>query len=104
MRRLMFMLMFVLLIPGLPLLGGENILENPGFEEGIIDPWVGRGCDADVVTDPIDPESYGSYAGRAFNRSSGWHSIAQDVMGKIPKKDFKRKNCVVSMSVISKQY
>ena len=56
-----------------------NLLDNPGFETGVVDPWVGRGCDIDVITDT----PFGVGAGRAYNRTSSWKGIQQDITSKV---------------------
>ena len=56
-----------------------NLLDNPGFETGVVDPWVGRGCDIDVITDT----PFGVGAGRAYNRTSTWKGIQQDITAKV---------------------
>lgn len=54
----------------------ENILVNPGFEEGTTG-WSGRGCSFDVVSSEANS---GSYSGRAFDRTQSWQGLKQSVL------------------------
>jgi len=56
----------------------ENLLINPGFEEGILG-WNDRGCTLSTST----VSRSGSYSGYATNRNSYWHGIKQSVLGKM---------------------
>jgi glucuronoarabinoxylan endo-1,4-beta-xylanase len=56
----------------------ENILVNPGFEEGTSG-WNGRGCDFSTSTESRS----GDYSGCATNRSFFWEGIKQSVLGKM---------------------
>ena len=56
----------------------ENILVNPGFEEGTTG-WNGRGCDFSTST----VSRNGSNSGYATNRSFFWEGIKQSVLGKM---------------------
>jgi len=56
----------------------ENLLVNPGFEEGTTG-WAGRGCDLSTSTFSRS----GSYCGYATNRSFFWQGIKQSVLGKM---------------------
>ena len=56
----------------------ENLLVNPGFEEGTVG-WNGRGCTFSTST----VSRSGSYSGYATNRNSTWQGIKQSVLGKM---------------------
>jgi len=56
----------------------ENLLVNPGFEEGTSG-WNGRGCDFSTST----VSRSGSYSGYATNRNFYWDGIKQSVLGKM---------------------
>ena len=56
----------------------ENLLVNPGFEEGTLG-WNGRGCTFSTST----VSRSGGYSGYATNRSFFWEGIKQSVLGKM---------------------
>jgi glucuronoarabinoxylan endo-1,4-beta-xylanase len=56
----------------------ENLLINPGFEEGTLG-WAGRGCTFSTST----VSRSGGYSGYATNRSAYWDGIKQSVLGKM---------------------
>ncbi|MHC4633291.1 MAG: carbohydrate binding domain-containing protein, partial [Planctomycetota bacterium] len=56
----------------------ENLLVNPGFEEGTTG-WAGRGCTFSVST----VSRSGSYSGYATDRNAFWDGIKQSVLGKM---------------------
>lgn len=56
----------------------ENLLVNPGFEEGTLG-WNGRGCTFSTST----VSRSGSYSGYATDRNSYWDGIKQSVLGKM---------------------
>jgi len=76
MKRLLFILMSVLLLPGLPLFGGENILVNGDFETGTIEGWGARFGIGSIEATTDNPYN-GDYCGRDFNRTATWHGIWQ---------------------------
>ncbi|MBN2183621.1 MAG: carbohydrate binding domain-containing protein [Sedimentisphaerales bacterium] len=74
---------FFLLLLVIPLLAvhakaGENLLVNPGFEEGTTG-WDDRGC---VLSTSTESRS-GSLSGYATNRDSTWQGIRQSVLHKM---------------------
>lgn len=56
----------------------ENLLVNPGFEEGTLG-WNGRGCTFSTST----VSRSGSYSGYATDRNSTWQGIKQSVLNKM---------------------
>jgi glucuronoarabinoxylan endo-1,4-beta-xylanase len=58
-----------------------NVLINPGFETGDTTGWDGRGNA--LIESVSSPVNSGSYSARVYNRTSSWHGITQDLMGKI---------------------
>ncbi|MCJ7729745.1 MAG: carbohydrate binding domain-containing protein, partial [Sedimentisphaerales bacterium] len=59
----------------------NNILVNPGFENGTTG-WTARSCSITTVTSSPAPHS-GTRSGRAYNRTQTWHGIKQSVLGKM---------------------
>jgi glucuronoarabinoxylan endo-1,4-beta-xylanase len=58
-----------------------NVLTNPGFETGDATGWFRRG---NALIEAVDsPVNSGSYSAWVYNRTSNWHGIEQDLMGKI---------------------
>ncbi|MFZ5987276.1 MAG: endo-1,4-beta-xylanase [Bacillota bacterium] len=64
----------------------ENLLLNPGFEDGTVDGWFPYGgapegtCTISLVS--TDAHT-GSYCAVVENRTQNWNGIAQDVLGKL---------------------
>jgi glucuronoarabinoxylan endo-1,4-beta-xylanase len=58
----------------------ENILENPGFEDGTTG-WTARWGDS-IEVNELNPHS-GTYCGRAYNRAYWWEGIQQSILGKM---------------------
>ena len=58
-----------------------NILTNPGFESGTTG-WSAFGGSFTTVTSNPSPHS-GSRSGRAYDRTSTWNGILQDVLSKM---------------------
>jgi glucuronoarabinoxylan endo-1,4-beta-xylanase len=56
----------------------ENLLINPGFEEGTLG-WNDRGCTFSTST----VSRNGNYSGYATNRNSYWQGIKQSLLGKM---------------------
>jgi hypothetical protein len=61
--------------------GDDNVLDNEGFESGTTG-WSARGGSFTTVTSSPPPHG-GSRSGRGYNRTSTWHGIQQDMMGKM---------------------
>lgn len=60
-----------------------NVVENPGFENGVSpDPWTARGYGVSVTTNTTQPHS-GARKGIASVRTATWQGIEQDMMGKM---------------------
>ncbi len=57
---------------------GDNLLENPGFENGT-DGWMGWGADLTSTDDPVHD---GSGAGLASGRTESWNGASQDIFTK----------------------
>jgi len=74
------LLFFVVVLSLLPAYCEDvNILNNPDFENGTLDGWIGRGCEISLSEDSRS----GSYSGLAHNRRSSWQGISQPVTEKI---------------------
>ncbi len=76
-RQLFLLLLMIFLMP-VSADAIENLLVNPGFEEGTTG-WAGRGCTFSTST----VSRSGSYSGYATDRSSTWQGIKQSVLGKM---------------------
>jgi glucuronoarabinoxylan endo-1,4-beta-xylanase len=73
-----FLLLLIISLITASIEAGENLLINPGFEEGTSG-WNGRGCTFSTST----VSRSGSYSGYATNRSFFWEGIKQSVLGKM---------------------
>ncbi|MHC4808221.1 MAG: carbohydrate binding domain-containing protein, partial [Planctomycetota bacterium] len=76
-RQIFLLLLMIFLMPA-SAEAVENLLVNPGFEEGTVG-WAGRGCTFSTST----VSRSGSYSGYATNRNSTWQGIKQSVLGKM---------------------
>jgi len=76
-RQIFLLLLLIFLMP-VSADAIENLLVNPGFEEGPTG-WAGRGCTFSTST----VSRSGSYSGYATNRNSYWDGIKQSVLGKM---------------------
>ena len=76
--RVLFFLLLITCLKATSVQALENLLVNPGFEEGTTG-WAGRGCDLSTSTFSRS----GSYCGYATNRSFFWEGIKQSVLGKM---------------------
>ncbi len=76
--RVLFFLLLITCLKATGVEAVENLLVNPGFEEGTTG-WDGRGCDLSTSTFSRS----GSYCGYATNRSFFWEGIKQSVLGKM---------------------
>jgi glucuronoarabinoxylan endo-1,4-beta-xylanase len=76
--RVLFFLLLITCLKATSVQALENLLVNPGFEEGTTG-WDGRGCDLSTSTFSRS----GSYCGYATNRSFFWEGIKQSVLGKM---------------------
>ncbi len=71
----------VIFILSSALYADTNVLINPGFETGDTTGWYNRG---DALTEVVGaPVNSGSYSVIVYNRTSNWHGIEQDLVGKI---------------------
>ncbi len=59
--------------------GDTNILTNPGFESGITG-WSGRSCSISAESSTVRT---GSGSGKAYNRTSIWNGIKQDILSDV---------------------
>ncbi|MBN1392718.1 MAG: endo-1,4-beta-xylanase [Sedimentisphaerales bacterium] len=62
-----------------PVLAGENLVVNPGFESGTTG-WYGSGCSF-AVSDTVYRS--GSQSGYAYDRTDTWNSISQSMLNKM---------------------
>jgi hypothetical protein len=76
-RQIFLLLLLIFLMP-VSADAIENLLVNPGFEEGPTG-WAGRGCTFSTST----VSRSGSYSGYATNRNSYWDGIKQSVLDKM---------------------
>jgi glucuronoarabinoxylan endo-1,4-beta-xylanase len=76
-RKLLLLLLLTLLIAPASS-AAENLLVNPGFEEGTAG-WDDRSCS---LSTSIESRS-GSYSGYATNRNATWQGIRQSVLDKM---------------------
>ncbi len=58
---------------------GDNLLTNPGFENGS-EGWMAWGATLAIASDPVRG---GESSGRVSNRSEAWHGAAQDIFSKV---------------------
>ena len=65
---------------------GDNIVANGGFEHGL-SPW-GKNADAISAAQHSYTSHTGSYSGKCSHRTSTWHGIKQDVIGKIQRRNY----------------
>jgi len=76
--RPLFLLLLIIFLTTTYAKADENLLVNPGFEEGTTG-WADRGCN--LSTSSLSRS--GSYSGFATNRNSTWQGIKQSVLGKM---------------------
>lgn len=76
-RQLFLLLLMTFLLPA-SADAVENLLVNPGFEEGTLG-WNGRGCTLSTST----VSRNGSYSAYATDRNAYWDGIKQSVLGKM---------------------
>ncbi|KAJ4781128.1 hypothetical protein LUZ62_065385 [Rhynchospora pubera] len=67
----------------------ENIILNPNFDNGSLDNWSGRGCNAQVHDSMGDgkvlPQN-GKYFAATTNRTQTWNGIQQDITDRVQRK------------------
>jgi hypothetical protein len=59
--------------------GGNNLVENPGFENGTKG-WTDRTCKIEAVTAPVHS---GSGSVKVFGRTETWQGVKQSLLGKM---------------------
>jgi glucuronoarabinoxylan endo-1,4-beta-xylanase len=64
-----------------PVVVGDNLLNNPGFETGSTEGWYSFGPAAiSVVKDPVQDGKYSAYVSK---RTDGWQGIAQTMLSRM---------------------
>lgn len=76
-RQLLFLLLATFVMAS-PLYAAENLLTNPGFEQGISG-WTGRNCTLSTST----VRRGGRFSGYATNRTATWQGIKQSMLDKM---------------------
>uniref|UniRef100_A0A1D1ZCC0 Endo-1,4-beta-xylanase A n=1 Tax=Anthurium amnicola TaxID=1678845 RepID=A0A1D1ZCC0_9ARAE len=68
--------------------GEENIIENPNFEDGLIN-WSGRGCKI-LLNDSMGDGKVLPLTGKVFasatERTQNWNGIQQEITGRVQRK------------------
>uniref|UniRef100_A0A1D1YIL8 Endo-1,4-beta-xylanase A n=1 Tax=Anthurium amnicola TaxID=1678845 RepID=A0A1D1YIL8_9ARAE len=68
--------------------GGENIIQNPNFEDGLRN-WSGRGCKIflhDAMGNGKVLPSSGKFFASATQRTQCWNGIQQEITGRVQRK------------------
>jgi len=76
-RRSFLLLLFISLMPGRAAVA-DNLLVNPGFENGWTTGWTQWGCTLMAVQDPVRT---GRYSLLASNRTQTWQGPVQSIRG-----------------------
>lgn len=74
----LLLLLLAIFVMASPVVAAENLLINPGFEQGTTG-WTGRGCTFSTST----IRRSGRYSGYATNRTAYWQGIKQSMLDKM---------------------